>query len=147
MYSSCTRICTDKKQHVRVWYQHLTKELIEGLGFAHYAVENLIFYTGQTMYTLYIDDYILAGHGQGGINHITDDLNRYKLVLTIEGDLKGLLGVNIKRKFYRTTRLAESHLIYQIVTALHLSQKKDEELGHTIHIVKVMGITIGSQSA
>ena len=47
------------------------------------------------MYSLYTDNSILVGPEQEEIDHIIEDLRRYKLILTIERDPQESLGVDI----------------------------------------------------
>ena len=62
---------------------NLTKEL----GFTRSAVDKYVFYRGQTMYALYKEDSILVGNYQKEIDHIIEELNISKLILTAERDL------------------------------------------------------------
>ena len=79
----------------RVWYQYLEKNLMKNLGFKHSTVEECVFFRGRTIYTLYTDYSILAVTYQEEIYQIVEDLKRSKLILTVGGDLKDFLGVNI----------------------------------------------------
>jgi hypothetical protein len=87
-----------QKQAGRVWNQHLTKILIEKVGFEQSKVDDCVFYKGQVMYVLYTDDSILAGPDPKEIDQVIEDMKKAKLDITIEGDLQDFLGVNIERK-------------------------------------------------
>ena len=73
------------------------------------------------MYVLYTYDSILGGTDQEEIDQIVEDLKRAKFILSVEGDLKDFLRVNIERQVDVTINLTQQHLIYHIVTDLHLS--------------------------
>ncbi len=81
-----------------MWNQHLTKILIEKVGFEQSKVDDCVFYKGQVMYILYTDDSILAGPDPKEIDQVIEDMKKAKLDITIEGDLQDFLGVNIERK-------------------------------------------------
>ena len=85
-----------QKQAGRVWNQYLVKKLVE-IGFRQSKVDECVFYRGKMIYVLYTDDSILAGPDQREINE-TIKLMMSKLNMTVEGDLKDFLGVNIKRE-------------------------------------------------
>ena len=91
------------------------------IGFTRSTVDECIFYRGQTMYVLYTYDSILGGTDQEEIDQIVEDLKRAKFILSVEGDLKDFLRVNIERQVDVTINLTQQHLIYNIVTDLHLS--------------------------
>jgi hypothetical protein len=73
-----------QKQAGRVWNQHLTKILINRVGFTQSKVDDCIFYKGQVMYVLYTDDSILAGPDEDEITQVIADMRKAKLDITIE---------------------------------------------------------------
>jgi hypothetical protein len=87
-----------QKQASRVWNQHLTKILMEKLGFEQSKVDDCVFYKGQVMYILYTDNLILAGPDPKEIDQIIEDMQKAKLDITVKGDLQDFLRVNIERK-------------------------------------------------
>ena len=110
-----------QKKAGRVWNQYLVKKL-EECGFEQSIIDECVFYKGSMIYVLYTDDSIIAGPDRNEINE-TIDLMKTKLELTVEGDLKDFLGVNIEKKdggFW----LTQPQLISQILEALRL--KKDD---------------------
>lgn len=111
-----------QKQAGRVWNQHLTKILINRVGFTQSKVDDCVFYKGQVMYVLYTDDSILAGPDEDEINQVIADMRKAKLDITIEGDLQDFLGVNIERKADGTIHLTQPHLIDQILADLRLDK-------------------------
>jgi hypothetical protein len=116
-----------QKQAGRVWNQHLTKILIEKVGFEQSKVDDCVFYKGQVMYVLYTDDSILAGPDPKEIDQVIEDMKKAKLDITIEGDLQDFLGVNIERKEDGTIHLTQPHLIDQILEDLRLDQDHVKE--------------------
>ena len=50
-----------QKKYGRVWYQHLSYNQNNELGFTRFSVDECIFYKGKMMYALYTKDLILYG--------------------------------------------------------------------------------------
>ena len=110
-----------QKQAGRVWNQFLVRKLVKELGFRQSAVDECVFYRGQTLYVLYTDDSLLAGPDKGEIDKIVEELQtKAKLAITVEGDLADFLGVHIDRKSDGTIHLTQPHLIDQILDDLRL---------------------------
>ena len=65
-------------------------------GFTKSKVDDCIFYKGNVVYVLYTDDSILFGPTQKEIDSCIEDTQAAGLKITIEGDIKDFLGVNIK---------------------------------------------------
>ena len=59
-----------QKQAGRVWYQYLSKRLVEDVGFTKLRVDECVFYKGNTVYVLYMDDSIITGPDQEEINQV-----------------------------------------------------------------------------
>jgi hypothetical protein len=80
-----------QKQAGREWSQHLVKGLQE-LGFRPSAVDECVFYHGNSILLLYVDDSILLGP--------ESPHNSKRKLFTIEesGDLCDYLGIQIKRE-------------------------------------------------
>ena len=83
-----------------------------------------VYYTEYKQCALYTYNSIIAGPDKEEIDQITEDLNRAKYILTIEGDLQGFPVVNKERQGYVTINLTRPHLIDQIVNYLHLPAKR-----------------------
>ena len=72
------------------------------------------------MYVLYTNDSILAGPDSKEIDQAIEDIKKAKLNITIEGDIKDFLGVNISRKPDGSIHLTQPLLIDQIFQDLHM---------------------------
>jgi len=108
------------KQAGRVWNQYLVNKL-KDCGFKQSKIDECVFYHGKIIYVLYTDDSIIAGPDKQEIEKVIKKMKKH-LDLTVEGDLKDFLGVNIERKdggFLMT----QPQLIAQILEALRLKQK------------------------
>lgn len=112
-----------QKQAGRVWNQYLTKRLVEKVGFKQSKVDECIFYRGSVIYVLYTDDSILAGPDKAEIDDAIRAIKAAKLDITVEGDIKDFLGVNITKKNGKIT-FTQPHLITKILGALGMDNDK-----------------------
>lgn len=115
------RYVYSKKVSGRVWNQYLTKKLIQKIGFKESKVNECVFYKGNTIYLLYIDDSILAGPDVKEINLIIKDMRKAKLQIT-EEDIQDFLGVHINQRVDVNIELTQPHLIQQILEDLRLDK-------------------------
>ena len=76
------------------------------------------------IYILYTDDSILFGPTQKEIDNCIQDIQAAGLKITIEGDIKDFLGVNIEQKPDGTTTFSQPHLIDKVLKALCLNDAK-----------------------
>ena len=113
-----------QKQAARVWYKYLESRLVQRAGFTKSKVDDCIFYKGNIIYVLYTDDSVLSGPNQREIDNCIQDLQAAGLKITIEGDIKDFLGVNIERKSDGTTTFSQPHLIDKVLKALRLNDAK-----------------------
>jgi hypothetical protein len=109
-----------QKQSGRVWNKYLVNKLVNKLKIVQSKHDECIFYCGLTMYTLYINNSILAGPNQVEIDQIIKEMQAAHLDITIEGDLQDFLGINIERKAHGTIHLTQPHLIDKILKDLRL---------------------------
>jgi hypothetical protein len=72
----------------------LTKEV----GFIQSKTDDCVFLKGNVVYLLYTDDSILVGPGKKEIESVIQSIKDAKQNITVEGDIKDILGVNIERK-------------------------------------------------
>ena len=70
------------------------------------------------MYTLYTDDSIVAGPNQEDLDDLMEDMKKSNLVVTLEGTLEYLFGVNINRRKDGIIHLTQPLLIQKIVKDL-----------------------------
>ena len=84
------------KQGSRVWYNFLKQGLIDR-GFEQSKTDPAVFYKGQTIFIVYMDDGILIGPNKDEINKIIADI-RKDYNLTDKGDLNEYLGIQMKSR-------------------------------------------------
>ena len=97
-----------QRQAAQVWYKYLESRLVQRAGFTKSKVDDCSFYKGNVIYVLYTDDSILFDPTQKEIDSYIQDIQAAGLKITIEGDIKDFLGVNIERKS-DGTKLSHNH--------------------------------------
>ena len=110
----------DQKQAVRICNKYLTNILFNKFGFSQSTVDECIFYSVNVVYMLYDDYSILSGKYLKEIERVIEDIKTAKLDITIEGDSKDFLGVNIYCKPDVTIHLNRPHLVDQILDGLKM---------------------------
>ena len=103
-----------QKQAGRVWNLYLTEKLLS-IGFKQSAVDECVFYRGQTIFIFYVDDGIFAGPDAAQIDQAIKDVEKAGLDIEDKGDLNDYLGVNIEYLDDGKVKLSQPHLIRQIV--------------------------------
>ena len=111
-----------QKQAGRVWYQHLSKRLVEQVGFTKSSVDECVFYRGSVIYMLYTDDSIIVGPDKAEIDKAIKDIRAAKLNITVEGDIKDFLGVNIHKHDNGEITFSQPHLIDKVLKGLRLGK-------------------------
>jgi len=87
----------EQKQARRIWNKHLVNILTNKMDFIQSKYDEYLFYRGQTVYVLYMDDSILARPDSREIEGIIQKIKSHKLDITILGDVNDFLGVNITK--------------------------------------------------
>ena len=83
------------KQGSRVWYNFLKQGLLNQ-GFEQSKTDPAVFYKGQTIFVVYVDNGILIGPNKEEIDNIIEDIWK-EYNLTDEGDLNKYPGIQMKR--------------------------------------------------
>ena len=109
-----------QKQAGRVWFQHLKTKLVKKVGFTQSKVDECIFYKGKVVYVLYTDDSILTGPNKQEIEQVIKDIEKAKLKITSEGEVKDFLGVQIDRQKDGSIKFTQTLLINKILKELRL---------------------------
>jgi hypothetical protein len=109
-----------QKQAGRVWNQYLVNKLTKEVGFSQSKVDECVFYRGNVMYVLYTDDSILAGPTKEEVDRAIEDIRKANLDITVEGDIKDFLGVNIHKEADGSLVFSQPHLVDKILTATRL---------------------------
>jgi Reverse transcriptase (RNA-dependent DNA polymerase) len=77
-----------QKQAGRVWNQHLHQRLLE-LGWIHSTADDCVYYQGNTVFVVYVDDGILISPSMDNIRNIQYTLKSIWIVFSLVGT-KGL---------------------------------------------------------
>jgi hypothetical protein len=84
-----------QKQAGRVWNHHLTAKLLE-FGFTQSLIDDCVFYRGDTIFIVYVDDEIFIGDNDNQIMAIISQLQGLGLKIEDQGHPADYIGVNIK---------------------------------------------------
>ena len=109
-----------QKQAAHVWNKYLTKCLVDKARIVQSKVDNCVFYKGNVIYLLYTDDSILFAPTQKEVDKCIADIQETGLNITVEGNVKDFLGVNIERRPDGTVKFSQPHLINKILKALQI---------------------------
>jgi len=106
------------KQAGKVWFDFLKKGLID-IGFEQSETDKAVFFKGETIFVVYVDDGILMGPNSEEISSILKKLGkRYKM--TDEGNLNEYLGIQMED--HRNHRvLKQPALIKRILEAVGIN--------------------------
>jgi len=86
-----------QKQAGRVWYQYLSKKLVEEVGFTKSEVDECVFTKGEVMYILYTDDSIIAAPKKSQVEEVLKDIEAAGLKITREGNVQDFQ--QLRRKY------------------------------------------------
>ena len=112
-----------QKQAARVWNQYLVDKLTSpGIGFTQSKYDECVFYKKDMIYILYTDDSIIAGSDKKAIEETIRHIKQSGLDITIEGDIRDFLGINIDRQNDQY-HLTQPQLIKSILHDLHLTDE------------------------
>ena len=94
-----------------MWNTYLINILVNQLNFKQSLHDEYLFFYGKMIYLLYTDDSIIAGPDKKEIDNIIKEIKDYKLDITILGNLKDFLSVNILKEADGHIYVSQSHLI------------------------------------
>ena len=100
-----------QRQASRIWHKHLVNILTTKLNFMQSKHDECIFYRGNTVCLLCTDDSILAGPNKSEIESIIAEIKQSELNITVLGDIKDFLGVNITKEPSGRVHVSQPHLI------------------------------------
>ena len=109
------------KQAPRVWFQYLEKGLKE-LGFTPSQLDPCLFYRGNVIFMVYIDDCILISPNKDEVDKVIDELKRAKANFTVDdlGDVDDYMGAKVEPRPNGKLKLSQPQLIESILKDLHL---------------------------
>ena len=112
-----------QKQAGRVWNIYMTEKLVNELGFVQSVVDDCVFYKGNCVMLIYVDDTILMGPDQKEIDTIVESMaSAFKI--SDEGTLADYLGVKIRTQEDGTMVMTQAHIIDSIIADLGIEGKK-----------------------
>ena len=112
-FSSSSETYMGKKQAGRVWNIYLKEKLLK-IGFTQSKFDECLFYRGDVMFVVYVDDGIFVSPNNKHITDAIQELKHQKLDIEDQGDLNDYLGVNVTTLENGDIKLSQPHLIDQI---------------------------------
>ena len=103
-----------QKQAGRIWNLHLKDKLLK-IGFTQSKFDECLFYRGDVMFVVYVDDGIFVSPSDQHITDAINELKQQKLDIEDQGDLNDYLGVNVTTLKNGDIKLSQPHLIEQII--------------------------------
>ena len=114
-----------QKQAGRVWSQHMSKGL-RSIGFRPSAVDECVFYRGNVIFLVYVDDGIFASPDASEVDKAIKELREIGFDIEDQGSLTDYLGVNVERLPDGRIKLSQPHLIDQIIRDVNLPRCADK---------------------
>ena len=110
-----------QKQAGRVWNKYMDKGM-KNIGFTPSKIDPCLYYRGDVIFLVYIDDCIVFGPNAKAIDQVVTDLWSCPQQFTVDdqGDVGDFLGIQIKRQEDGSVHLSQPHLIDSIIKDLHL---------------------------
>lgn len=111
-----------QRQAGKVWYEYLTKGLVDKLGFQQSVNDPCILWRGNTIMIVYTDDTIITGPNIKDIDKMIQDISTI-YEITHDDKVTDFLGVNIKTdEKTGNISLTQQQLILSILKDLGLNQ-------------------------
>jgi len=131
------------RQASRVWFNYLTAGL-KKRGFKQSKVDQSVFYKGETIFIVYVDDGILIGPNSEEINGIIKSLKR-DYNLTDEGELNEYLGIKVERVKgkEKQRKLTQPTLIKRILKTVGIEENREKRKPVRTPATKVLHKDVG----
>jgi histone deacetylase 1/2 len=104
----------------RLWYEHLSRVLVENLEFSKSDYDPCLFYKKDMMVALYCDDCCIACAHEEIAEQLVTDLNKHNLKLTKEDSLESFLGIKFERDSTGAIHMTQPGLIEKIVETMDM---------------------------
>jgi hypothetical protein len=112
-----------QKQAGRVWNQYLVEKLLS-VGFEQSLVDECIFYRGEVIFIVYVNDGIFLAKSNDQMSIAIKELKNLKLKIEDQWHPADYVGVNIKRHKDGTYELTQRALIDSIINNTGLTNAK-----------------------
>jgi Reverse transcriptase (RNA-dependent DNA polymerase) len=112
-----------QKQAGCIWNQHLHNKLIE-LGWKQSKADECLYYYGEVLYIIYVDDGILVSPSQEKIDKQLLNLQQH-FNISVEGNLADYVGVNIEKIDQQTINITQPNIIKSILQELNFEEGKE----------------------
>lgn len=131
------------RQASRVWFNYLMAGL-KKRGFKQSKVDQSVFYKGETIFIVYVDDGILIGPNSEEINGIIRSLKR-DYNLTDEGELNEYLGIKVEKikGKDKQRKLTQPTLIKRILKAVGMDEDRGQKKPVRTPATKVLHKDVG----
>ena len=110
------------KQASKLWFEHLKRGL-RRRGFKQSKADKCVFYKGNTIFVVYVDNGILIGPDKNEIDNIIASLKE-NYDLTDEGNLNEYLGIKIEKQKDGSRILTQPLLMRRILIAVGINPKR-----------------------
>ena len=111
-----------QKQAGNVWADFLSENLFK-IGFKRIKIDECMFYRGNIVFLVYVDDGIFFSLDRTSINNVIKELQYSKLKLEDKGYPADYVGVNIKNQGDRYYEFMQPALTQQIIEDVRLGTR------------------------
>jgi hypothetical protein len=105
------------------WHMHLKKGLLD-FGFQQSQVDPCLFFKGNLLFVLYVDDGVVLTPNKGEADALISDLKQRGYILTDEGSLAAYLGLQIDRLPGNRISLKQPAFIDRIIKQCNLKDQR-----------------------
>jgi Reverse transcriptase (RNA-dependent DNA polymerase) len=113
-----------QKQAGRVWNQHLHGELLD-IGWRQSKIDECLYYKGNVMFVVYVDDGILVYPSQDKVNEELEILKK-RFTISVEGTLSDYVGVNIEWTEDGRILMTQPNMIRSILKEMNFNEDTKE---------------------
>ena len=112
-----------QKQAGRVWNQYLVQKLLS-IGFKQSLVDECVFYRGDIIFIVYVDDGIFMGRSDEQLTAVIEELKAINLNIEDQGHPADYVGVSVKKLRDGTYDFTQRALIDSIIEDAGLTDAK-----------------------
>ena len=111
-----------QKQAGKVWADLLSENLLK-IGFERSKIDECVFYRGNLVFLVYVDDGIFVSFDGTSIDNVIKELQASKLKLEDQGHPSDYVGVNIKKQRNKSYEFTQPALTQQIIKDVGLGPR------------------------